>query len=266
MIDCHCHLNFHAFENDFETVIKDAIENGVHTIINAGTQISSSKWAVDLAQKYDNLYAVVAVHPHHADKVEKNWLQKLEKIASHPKVVGIGECGLDYFSYQSNGIVDPLLQEKVFISQLELANKLKLPLQIHSRSEKARTRILDILKTHKNLLQKIPGTFHCMAGSIESLKKALDLGFYIGFDGNITYKSIPPDEPELLSKLVEYTPIDRIVVESDSPYLTPIPLRGKRNEPKYVIITGKYIAALKNISFEKVVEQTDKNVYTIFKL
>src|SRR5438132_9136015 len=128
MIDSHCHLNFHAFEQDFDEVIKRATEAGIHTIINTGTQISSSQWAVDLADKYKNLYAVVGVHPHHADKTQLDWIEKLKLLAKHPKVIGIGECGLDYYSYQSNGIVDPTVQKEIFLKQLELANELKLPL------------------------------------------------------------------------------------------------------------------------------------------
>ena len=123
MIDSHCHLNFHAFENDYHEVIKRAKEAGVHTIINTGTQIFSSAWAVDLAENYKNLYAVVGIHPHHADKLNSTWLTELERLAVHPKVVGIGECGLDYYNYQSNGIVDPDLQRDVFIKQLNLAKK-----------------------------------------------------------------------------------------------------------------------------------------------
>ncbi len=280
MIDAHCHLNFHSFEKDYDEVVKNAIAAGVTKIINAGTQISSSKWAVDLAEKYENLYAVAGVHPHHADKIpptpftkggkrdlgaaEGNWLEDLENIARHPKVVGIGECGLDYFNYQSNGIVEPRIQKKIFIDHLELAHKLKLPLQIHSRDESARQDILEILKYHYDLLQPVPGMFHCMAGSIDSLKRVLELGFYVGFDGNITYKGIPSGEPEPLVKLVEYAPLDRIVIETDSPYLPPIQYRGQRNEPKYAIITGEFVAKVKGVPFEKVVEQTDKNVYTVF--
>lgn len=217
-----------------------------------------------MAQRYEDLFAVVGVHPHHADKLEFTWIEELENLAKHPKVVGIGECGLDYYKYQSNGIVDPVVQKKVFIKHIELAHKLKLPLQIHSRDENARKDVLEILYAHKDLLLSVPGMFHCMAGSKEPLKKALELGFYVGFDGNITYKSVPPGEPLKLEELVKYAPLDRIVVETDSPYLAPTPHRGQRNEPKYAIITAEFIAKLKVVSFEKVVEQTDRNVYTVF--
>ena len=265
MIDVHCHLNFHSFENDYDEVIKRALESGVTKIINVGTKLDSSEWAVNLAHQYKNLYAIVGVHPHHADKLElaPDWLEKLETIARKEKVIGIGEIGLDYFSYQSNGIVDPKLQKEIFVSQIELAHKLNLPLQIHNRH--AGEDVIAILKERKHLLnQSVPGMFHCFAGTKEVLKDALDLGFYIGFDGNITYKGLAPGETVTLSDLAVYTPLDRIVTETDSPYLTPIPHRGKRNEPSYVILVGQFIAQLKGISFEQVVEQTTKNVYTIF--
>lgn len=264
MIDAHCHLNFHSFESDYDQVIKNAQEAGVKTIINAGTQISSSKKAVDLARKYANLFAVIAIHPHHADKLEPSWFKELENLAKNSKVIGIGECGLDYFKYKSNGIVDPDVQKKVFAKHIELAYKLKLPLQIHSRDENARKDVLEILYAHKDLLLSVPGMFHCMAGSKDSLKKALELGFYVGFDGNITYEGIPRGEPLSLAELVRYAPLDRIVVETDSPYLAPTPYRGQKNEPKYAIIIAEFIAKVKAVSFEKVVEQTDRNVYTVF--
>jgi TatD DNase family protein len=265
MIDAHCHLNFNKFEHDYDQIIKTAKAAGVKQIINVGTQISSSKLAVELADKYEGLYAIVGVHPHHADKTSSNWLSELKKLTQHPKVIAIGECGLDYYNYKSNGIVDPDVQKEIFLKQLELSHKAKLPLQLHSRDEMARAEALEMLISHKNLLQSPPGMFHCMAGSKESLKSALELGFYIGFDGNITYSGIPPGEPVDLKELVKYTPLDRIIIETDSPYLTPVPHRGERNEPKYAIIIAEVIATIKGVSFEEVAEQTDKNVAAIFK-
>lgn len=264
MIDVHCHLQFKAFENDYEEIIANAFSNGITVIINTGTQVSSSEKAVEFADKYDKLYAIVGIHPHHADKIEVDWIKKLELLTEHKKVVGIGEIGLDYYSYQSNGITDPKLQTELFESQIELAHKTHLPLQIHNRH--AGADIVTILHRYKNKLQNPPGMFHCFAGTKEVLKKALDLGFYIGFDGNITYKGLAPGETTTLSELAQYTPIDRIVLETDSPYLTPIPHRGTRNEPKYVPIIAEYIADLKKVDLEQLVEQTDKNVYTVFKL
>lgn len=291
MIEVHCHLNFKAFNDDYDEVIKRAEDAGVEKIVNVGTKIDSSQKAVELAEKYDNLYAIVGIHPHHADKINQNshpgrsgttdrisgnrdsiasfqndnagsWIEELEKIAKHPKVIGIGECGMDYYSYKSNDIVDPSLQREVFIKQIELAHKLKLPLQIHNRH--AGDDIIDILEHNKSFLIDPPGMFHCMSGNVDFLKKVLDLGFYVGFDGNITYEGTAPGEDTALSELVSYAPLDRIVIETDSPYLTPVPYRGKRNEPAYAIIVGEHIASLKGCSPEAVEQQTRKNTFVIF--
>lgn len=266
MIDVHCHLNFKPFEKDYDAEITKAFENGVTKIINVGTKLDTSQKAVDLAQEYDNLYAIVGIHPHHADKIElgTDWVEQLEKIAKQPKVVAIGEIGMDNYRYQSNGIVDPKTQREIFEAQIELAYSLKLPLQIHNRH--AGKDIIEILETHKTSLMNPPGMFHCMSGNIELLKKVLNLGFFVGFDGNITYKGIAPGEDTALSELVTYAPIERIVAETDSPYLTPEPARGSRNTPSYVIIVGRKIAEIKRVSFEEVVAQTTKNATFIFTL
>ncbi|MEM4736947.1 MAG: TatD family hydrolase [Nitrososphaeria archaeon] len=274
MIDVHCHLNFHSFEKDYDAVIKSALSKGVTRIINVGTKIDSSKRALELAEKYNQLFAIVGIHPHHADKVElkreaqyvsqtDDWIKALEDMANHPKVIGIGEIGLDYFQYKSNGIVDLNIQKEIFDLQINLAHKHKLPLQIHNRL--AGKDVITMLKERRHLLMDVPGMFHCFAATEEVLKDALDLGFFIGFDGNITYKGLAPGETVELKELVKLTPIDRIVTETDSPFLTPHPYRGTRNLPEYVLIVGEYIARLKNIDFEILVEQTTQNVYTIFK-
>ena len=271
MIDVHCHLNFEAFEKDYDEIIKKAFDANVTTIINVGTKLDSSRRAIELAEKYDNLYAIVGVHPHHADKIEPfgtlraSWLEELEKIAKSSKqVVAIGEIGMDNYQYQSNGITDPKLQAEIFIKQIELAHKLKLPLQIHNRH--AGQEIVDILLNHKSLLLNPPGMFHCFAGNIEILKKVLDLGFFVGFDGNITYKGLAPGEDTSLSDLAKATPLNRLVIETDSPYLTPQPHRGSRNMPSYAILTAQFIAKLKGVTVEHVIEQTTKNAHTIFRI
>lgn len=303
MIDVHCHLNFHAYANDYDACIKRAIEKGVTHIINVGTKIDSSEKAVQLANSYDNLYAIVGVHPHHADKLQlsglssrlsengqsvvsqsvtdqqktgqlesenrkpktDNWIEELERLARQPKVVAIGEIGLDYYRYQSNGIVDPATQKEFFEQQIDLAYRVGLPLQIHNRH--AGEDILDILEHHKNLLKRnYPGMFHCFAGSMKVLERALDLGFMIGFDGNSTYPGLAPLETTSLTDIARHTPLDRIVTETDSPFLTPIPHRGERNEPSYVIIVGEYLAKVKGISFEELDSQTSLNAKTLFNI
>lgn len=272
MIDVHCHLNFHSFEKDYDEVIKSAFKAGVTKIINVGTKIDSSQRAVELAQKYENLYAIVGIHPHHADKPllgcqtgkRFDWIQQLETLARMPKVVAIGEIGMDYFRYKSNAIVSPKLQKEVFIKQIELAHKFKLPLQIHNRH--AGKDIIDILINHKSYLLNPPGMFHCFAGSIEILKQALNLGFYIGFDGNITYSGLAPGEDTDLKELVKYVPLDRLLTETDSPFLTPEPHRGSRNIPSYAIIVTKAIAQIKNTTFEEIETKTTQNAMELFSL
>ena len=264
MIDVHCHLNFQAFEKDRDAVIKRAVKAEVTAIINTGTKIDSSAKAVKLGEQYDNLYAIVGIHPHHVDKLEKDWEQKLEDLARKPKVVGIGECGIDYYAYPSNGITDPNKQKDVFIKQIQIANRLKLPLQIHNRH--AGKDILDILLRHTSYLLNPPGMFHCFSGDVEFLKKVLDLGFYIGFDGNITYKGLAKGETTPLKDLISYCPLDRILLETDSPYLTPIPHRGKRNEPQYVILVGEFIAHIKGVLKDVIKEQTTRNTMSVFAL
>ena len=262
MIDVHCHLNFKSFTEDYDEVIQRALAKGVKRIINVGTSLESSQWAVELANKYDELYAIVGIHPHHADKVQHDWIGKLENIALHPKVLAIGEIGMDFYSYKSNGIVDPAVQEDVFVKQIHLANKLKLPLQIHNRQ--AGEKVIEVLRKHKDLLQNPPGMFHCFAGTTEVLKSALQMGFAIGFDGNSTYDGLAPGETVTLSELATLTPLDRIVTETDSPYLTPLPHRGSRNEPSYVILVAAHLANLKHVSLAEFEKQVDTNARTIF--
>jgi len=265
MIDAHCHLQFSAFKDDLSEVIKKANENSVDIIINSSSSLESSKGAVELAEKYENLYAIVGIHPHDADKLNHDWDKELISIArSSEKVVGIGEIGLDYYSHDSSKIVDPKIQKEIFIRQIEIANELKLPLQIHNRQ--AGNDILEILEEHKTKLQKVPGMFHCMSGNIEFLKRVLNLGFYVGFDGNITYDGIAKGEDTPLPVLVKEAPIEKIVTETDAPYLSPIPYRGSRNIPSHVIIVGENIAKIKEIDKKEVEQVTSKNVRKIFNL
>lgn len=264
MIDSHAHLSFQKFENDVEEVIKDSFDFGIKAIIDVGTQVSSSIEAVKIAQAHENVYASVGLHPHHADKHEDNWLEQLEKLVKEEKVVAIGECGMDFFSYKTNGVVDPKKQEEVFRQQIELSINYSLPLQIHNRHAGKDT--LKILKDYKSRFLEYPGVFHCFAGDLEVLKGALELGFFIGFDGNITYSGLAPGETVELKEIALHTPLDRVMIETDSPYLAPVPHRGERNTPKNAIITAQFIASLKKIpytEFESVIYQNFGNLFRI---
>lgn len=286
MIDAHCHLQFNSFRNDYDEVAKRAFDAGVKRIINTGTQLESSYKAVDFANAYEQMYAIIGVHPHHADKLGSNpkseiqntkqiqnfnslnhkqnsdWIGELEEMAKHPKVIGVGEIGIDYFSYKSNGIVDPGIQKDIFIKQIEMAYRMNLPLQIHNRQ--AGKDIIEILQYYKDSLQPIPGMLHCFAGNFDLLKSALKMGFYIGMDGNVTYKGLAPGEDTDLKDIAKYIPVERLIVETDSPYLAPVPYRGLRNEPKNVIVTAEYLAQLKQIDSQSLINQTTNNVFKVF--
>lgn len=270
MIDAHCHMQFQKFEEDADLVIQKAFEDGLTHLVNTGTSIYSSKKAIEIAQKYDNTFAIVGIHPHHADKSDEkfeglmpeDWLMQLEDLAKDTKVIGIGEIGMDYWNYRANGVVPNDLQEDAFRKQIELSIKLALPLQIHTRLAWDDT--LNILLDYKNDFQKVPGMFHCFSGSVEFTRKVLDLGFYVGFDGNITYKGVPPGESTELVELVKYTPVDRIITETDSPFLAPIPHRGERNTPSNIRHILEFIALTKGISYNTLEAQIEINFKSVF--
>lgn len=272
MVDAHCHMQFHKFDDDYDAVINEAIKKGVTTIVNTGTSIDSSQKAVEFGQKYDELYAIVGIHPHHADKTDEkfeglppvDWLEQLEQLAQQPKVIGIGEVGMDFWNYRTNGIVPKDLQEDAFRKQIELSIKLGLPLQIHTRLAWDDT--LNILSNYKNDFQSPPGMFHCFSGDIEFAKKVLDMGFYAGFDGNITYGGIPPGETTSLVDLVRYIPEDRILTETDSPFLSPQALRGTRNVPGNIPLILEFIANIKGISYNTLEAQIERNFTSVFKV
>lgn len=270
MIDAHCHLQFHKFEEDYDVVIKDAVVKGVTKIVNTGTSVESSKKAVELAHKYENLYAIVGIHPHHADKTDEkyeglppdDWLEEIEELAKKEKVIGIGEVGMDFWNYRTNGIVPVDLQEDAFRKQIELSIKLSLPLQIHTRL--AWNETLQILSDYKKDFQSPPGMFHCFSGDIEFTKKVLEMGFYVGFDGNITYGGIPPGETTSLVDLLKYVPEDRILSETDSPFLSPQSLRGQRNVPGNIPLILDFIAKSKGISYNTLEAQIERNFSDVF--
>ena len=267
-IDIHSHMNFAAYDSDREVVIRRALEADVW-MINVGTQQDTSSQAVSLSEKYENgLYATVGLHPIHSaksfhDKDElgdggKEFTSRGEifvpevyrKLSAHKKVVAIGECGLDYYRLDEN---TKELQKKNFIAQIELANEIQKPLMLHIRH--AYTDAYEILKTYA----RIPANLHFFAGTYDEAKLFLDLGFTFSFTGVITFAR---EYKEVIQKL----PLDRIMSETDCPYVTPIPFRGERNEPAHVREVVKKIADIKNISVEALQEQLVKNAMRFFSL
>lgn len=264
MIDVHCHLNFPQYTDDLDNVIEKAKNAGVEKIINVGTSIEASQKVIELAKKYDNLYAIVGIHPHDAERSPDNWEETLNLMAREEKVLGIGEIGLDYYQHEVGISVDHNVQKEVFEKQIEIAHQNNLPIQIHNRQ--AGEDIVEILKKNSSKLRKLPGMFHCMSGDLNHLKNVLELGFYVGYDGNITYSGIAKGETTELSELIRNTPIERIVTETDAPFLTPIPHRGSRNEPSYVIIVANSIAEIKSLDVSLVAEKTTENARRLFSL
>lgn len=275
-IDAHAHMNFSAYDEDRDDVIKRALDNDVW-MINVGTKEKTSKDAVDLANKYESgVYAIVGLHPVHTNKSfhDKEEIGEegepftssgevfnfdfYKKLCEDKKVVGIGECGLDYYRIDGDEKIYKEKQAAAFISQIDLALEFDLPLMIHCRNAYDDT--LNILETYKKVSgDSLRGNFHFFAGSLEEAKRILDLGFTMSFTGVITFT-------EDYRKLIEYLPIDRILSETDCPYVTPKPHRGKRNEPLHVREVVKKIAEIKGLSLEETEMQIVKNIRDFFKL
>jgi len=256
LIDTHCHLDFKEFDIDRDKIIGQCLNPSNSSeqvwIINVGVDCESSKKVIELAEKYDKgLYATIAIHPHNVEKDTFN-ANKLKEMAKSKKVVGVGETGLDYLFCENDENIHKL-QEKVFIQHLELAKDLEKPIIFHNR--KLFPEMLEIVKEHPG----IRGVVHCYMGRWSYAKEYLDLGFYLSFTGLITYARD-------YDKVIKNTPLERILIETDAPELTPDPYRGKRNEPKYVELVAKKIAEIKEISFEKVASQTTKNAKKLFNL
>lgn len=268
--DAHTHIHFPVFDADRETVIKRAESSDVKMLC-VGTQISSSASAVILAKQYPKqIWASVGFHPNHAsdnwfhDQNEQKEAQRekyskkiLKELAEDPKVVAIGECGLDYYRISNEGGIKEK-QKEIFLSQMELASEVKKPLMIHCRN--AFADLTDILITnHQLLITPSSGVIHFFTGKITDAEKLLNLGFAFTFGGVITFTH---DYDEI----IKYLPLDRILSETDAPYVAPVPYRGKRNEPSYIIETVQRLADLKSITLEKMTEIIFENTKRIFNI
>jgi len=252
MIDTHAHLDFPQYNKDRDKIIEEAFVSGLKAIINIGVDLDSSEKSIKLAEKYKNIYATVGFHPHDASKLNKDAFIKLEKLASHPRVVAIGEIGLDFYRNLSPEDV----QIKAFKEQIELAKKFKLPIVVHIRN--AYKKALEILREKATGMQ---GVLHCFSGDENEAKEALEMGFYLSFNGTLTYKNSRSAE------LVKKIPLSSILVETDCPYLTPEPLRGKRNKPKLVrLVTEKIVELSSSHSFKEIDEIFTQNAKKLFNL
>lgn len=251
LVDTHAHLDIEEFDGDRGDVIRRAQEQGVGIIVNASFDLASSERSVTLAGEYEFIYALVGVHPHDAGDVPEDYLARLEELARGPGVVAVGEIGLDYYRDLSPRSV----QQKVFREQLALAKELDLPVVIHDRD--AHGDLLDILK--KDGLGKRGGVMHCYSGSWEMAKVCLAMGFYISIAGPVTFPNAAK-----LKEVAFKVPPDRILIETDCPYLAPQAKRGKRNEPSYVRYVAEEIASLRGVSLEQLGRAVTANARTIF--
>lgn len=249
LIDSHAHLNNEAFDEDRKELF-DRIKENMDFVVNIGYDLESSEISVEYANKYDFIYATIGFHPDEIGGYNEVAEKKLEELAKNKKVVAIGEIGLDY-----HWMTFPKeKQQEIFRRQLELAKKLNKPVVIHSREAMEDT--LNILREYP----EVKGIFHCYPGSVESAKEVIDR-FYLGIGGVLTFKNA-----KKLVEVVENISLDRLILETDCPYMAPTPFRGKRNEPMYVEYVAKKIAEIKNISYEEVVKATNENTKKAYRL
>lgn len=250
LFDTHAHLDDERFDEDRDSLIRILNAMGVSYVTNVGSNMQSSKNSLELAEKYDFIYATVGVHPHSAKDMTENDLIQLAKWVTNKKVVAIGEIGLDYYYDYS----PRELQQEWFRRQLELAQSLDFPVCIHDRD--AHSDCLNILSEYN-----VKGIFHCFSGSVEMARQVLNMGFYLSFGGPLTYKNA-----RKTVEAAEYAPFDRILIETDCPYLSPDGHRGERNNPAYVRITAQKLADIKGVSLEEIAEITTDNAKKVYRI
>lgn len=253
-IDSHAHLDDKRFDEDRDILIKGLKDNGIDIAINIGADLQTSINSVELSKKYEHIYASVGIHPHSADEADDKALKKIKELADNEKVVAIGEIGLDF--YYDNSPRDE--QRKCFKEHLRLAKELNLPVVIHSREASQET--FDIIQEAQD--GTLRGVMHCYSGSVEMAEEYINkLGFYISIGGPVTFKNA-----RIVKEVAQFVPLDKLLIETDCPYLTPEPYRGKRNEPMYVKYTAAEIAKLRGITVEELAEATSRNARELFKI
>lgn len=251
LIDTHAHLDFPQFQKDLKDVLERARQAGVTAMLNAGTDLKSSLRSLELSKKYADVSASVGIHPHGAAKVASGWVAQLEKLAAEQTVLAVGEMGLDFYRNLSSRDQ----QEQVFREQIRLACRIQKPLIIHSRQAHAET--LNILREEK--LPASVGVMHCFSGDRYRAESFLDLGFYISVAGPVTY----PRSHDLRD-LIKYIPPDRLLLETDSPYLPPQAYRSERNEPAYIKLTYERVAMILNTDLDDLAKQIYLNAVRLF--
>lgn len=249
--DSHAHYNDERFDEQRDTLLTDIKESEAYRIVNVGSDIPSSAASLALADKYDFIYAAAGVHPNNTDSMSDAKISELEKFLEHPRAVALGEIGLDYHYPEP----DSNTQKKWFIRQMELARKLNMPVIIHNRESHADC--MDIIRAFPD----VTGVVHCYSGSAEMAKELLKLGYYISFTGVITFKNARKSH-----EVISMMPLDRIMIETDCPYLAPEPYRGKLNHSGYVFRVAETIAQLRNIPVEDIARITYDNALEFYRL
>lgn len=252
IFDSHAHYDDEAFDEDRDSVINELKNNNIVGVLNCGSSVKGSRMSVELAEKYDFIYAAVGIHPEMANELSDEILEEFKRFALKDKVKAIGEIGLDYHCDENPS---KKIQKDVFIKQMELAKELNLPVVIHDREAHEDT--LNIMKQFKGL----KGVVHCFSGSLEFAKECLNLGYYIGFTGVITFKNA-----RKIIDVAKEVPIDRMLIETDCPYLSPVPLRGKRNRSENIKFIVDQIAAVKNMEINEICCKTILNTKGLLNL
>lgn len=257
LFDSHCHLNYDYTPKTIEQIIQEAQNQGVKTLMTVGTDIPTLGTLAQICEKFPNIYHTAGVHPHEVQSMTETDLVKIKQASEHPKCMAIGEIGLDYYYEHS----DRESQKKWLSKQLELALKVHLPVVIHSRD--AEEDLLAQLTPYAKKVAQIPspGIIHCFSGSEEFALACVDLGFYISFSGMVTFKNA-----DNLRQIAAKLPLERILIETDSPYLAPVPLRGKKCEPAMVRHTAEKLAEVRGITLEALAKATTKNAKAVFQI
>lgn len=254
MIDSHCHLNDKKLLVNIDKILKDAKEKGVKKFLVVGYDLISSLKAVELSERYSEIYAAVGIHPSDVKKAKKEDYKILETLLTKPKVIAVGEIGLDYYWEKDKTLQEQ--QKEYFIKQIHLANKYQKPIVVHMREAS-----LDTLQTLQKERPTYGGIMHCYSGSAELAHDFMEVGLFISLAGPVTF--LNAKTPKEVAKVV---PLNKLLIETDAPYLSPHPLRGKLNEPKNLPLIAEEIARLKNTNAKTIIEQTTKNFLKLFKI
>jgi TatD DNase family protein len=251
LIDTHAHLFYPNFEDDINQIIDNAASNGVDAVIVPATDLKNCEETLKLCDRFSMIYGAVGVHPQDSKEWNNSWVKEIESFSKHPKVVAIGEIGLDYYHYYS----PKQTQAEAFRSQIELALSLNKPIVVHNRESDSD--MMDIISSYKN--SRLRAQFHCFNGSIKDAKEFIKMGHYISFVGNVTFK-----KADSLREVLLNVDLNRLFIETDSPFMTPVPFRGKRNEPAFVKYVADKVAEVHNKSFDEIAEITSRNAKQFF--